>query len=107
MRYFIVNYRTRMVRKGFKMEPQTDEIMTVSKKIKMRDLQTASVILDFRDQRVVQATLEGNTIPKDWDTIVGYYYAHYQSTMERLFLENGHANPYQPPAPPVEPNQDS
>lgn len=96
MRYFIVNYRTRMIRKGLRMEPQTDEIMTVAKKIKMRDLQTAAVILDFKDQKVVQATLQGNTIPKDWDTIVGYYYKHYQQAMEQLFLVNGHANPLNP-----------
>lgn len=106
MRYFIVNYRTRTVREGLKMQSQTDEIMTVAKKIKMRDLQTAAVILDFRDQKVVQATLQGNTIPKDWDTIVGYYYKHYQQVMEQLFLANGHANPYQPPAidPAVQPS---
>lgn len=94
-----------MARNGPRMEPRTDEIMSVAKKIKMRDLQTASVILDFKEQRVVQATLEGNTIPKNWDTIVSYYYKHYQNVIERMFIENGHANPYDRPAPPVDPQQ--
>lgn len=106
MRYLIISYITRMVRRGPKMEPQTDEVTAVAKKVKPKDWQTAAVILDFQDQKVLQATLNGNTIPKDWDTIVGYYYPHYKSTFERLFVENGHANPYQP-APPVEAPQDS
>jgi hypothetical protein len=29
-------------------------------------------------------------MPKEWDTIVSYYYKHYQAIMERLFKENGH-----------------
>lgn len=107
MRYFIVSYVSRMVRKGPRMEPQTDEVTVVAKKIKPKDWQSAAVILDFRDQKVLQATLNGTTIPKDWDTIVGYYYKHYQSTIERLFVENGHANPYTQPASPVQVTQDS
>lgn len=72
---------------------QANEVMTVSRKLKTRDLQTANTILDFRDQCVVKCTIEGNSVPKDWNHIVSYYYQHYSATIERLFNENGHALP--------------
>ena len=67
-----------------------DEVMSLSNRVKSKDLQTASVILDFRDQVVVKCVIDGKSMPKEWDTIVVYYYKHYQAIMERLFKENGH-----------------
>jgi hypothetical protein len=67
-----------------------DEVMSLSKRIKPTDLQTASIILDFRDQVVLKCMIDGKSMPRDWDTIVSYYYEHYKSIMERLFKENGH-----------------
>jgi len=34
--------------------------------------------------------MNGTNVPRDWDRVVGYYYKHYQSTIERLFNENGY-----------------
>ena len=84
MRYLMLTYY-------YKADGKIDEGMTVSNNVKRKDWQTASVILDFRDQQVLKASLRDNTIPKDWDRIVGYYYPFYTSIMERLFTENGHA----------------
>jgi hypothetical protein len=64
--------------------------MTVTNRVRTKDWQTANVILDFKEQKVLKASLRDNTIPKDWDRIVGYYYPFYTSIMERLFTENGH-----------------
>jgi len=83
MRYLLLTYIT-------KPTGQIDEVMVVSKKIKPRDWQTCNVILDFKDQRVLLASVKGMTATKDWDTIVSYYYKHYTQTIERLFEENGH-----------------
>lgn len=83
MRYLILTYYR-------KATGQIDEVMAVSKNIKRRDLQTANVILDFRDQKVVLASMGGDQVPKDWDRIVAYYYQHYANIIERLFTENGH-----------------
>jgi hypothetical protein len=69
---------------------QIDEVMTVSNKIKTRDWQTANVILDFKEQKVLAASVKGMTATRDWDTVVSYYYRYYASTIERLFQENGH-----------------
>jgi hypothetical protein len=39
---------------------------------------------------VVKCSMDGVTVPRDWDRIVSYYYKHYSATIERLFTENGH-----------------
>jgi len=83
MRYLILTYYR-------KASGQIDEVMAVSKNLKRRDLQTANVILDFKDQQVLTARMGDAQVPKDWDRIVSYYYQHYSATIERLFEENGH-----------------
>lgn len=69
---------------------QIDEAMTVAKNLKKRDLQTANVIMDFKEQKIVLASMGGKNVPKDWDKVVSYYYQHYTHIIERLFEENGH-----------------
>jgi hypothetical protein len=86
MRYLLLTYYT-------KPSGQIDEVMTIANRIKTRDWQTANVILDFKDQKVLAASVQGMTATRDWDTIVGYYYKHYAATIERLFQENGHELP--------------
>jgi hypothetical protein len=86
MRYLLLTYYRRP-------SGQVDEAMTLSRSIKQRDLQTANVILDFRDLAVIKCSMDGVTVPKDWDHVVSYYYQHYSATIERLFVENGHEPP--------------
>jgi hypothetical protein len=89
MRYLLLTYYT-------KPSGQIDEVMTVTTKIKTRDWQTANVILDFKEQKVLAASVKGVAATRDWDTIVGYYYQHYASTIERMFTENGYELPKEP-----------
>ena len=84
MRYLMFQYLK-------KPSGQYDEAMSIGVKLKRRDLQTMSVILDFQEQKVLQCSINGEAMPKDWDRIVSYYYEHYTATIERLFQENGHA----------------
>jgi hypothetical protein len=90
MRYLLLTYYT-------KPSGQIDEVMTLANKLKTRDWQTANVILDFRDCKVLTASVKGMTATRDWDTIVSYYYKHYAATIERLFVENGHEPPKEDP----------
>ena len=83
MRYLILTYY-------YQANGKIDEGMTVSNNIKRKDWQTASVILDFKEQNVLAARMHDTSIPKDWDRIVSYYYQFYTQIMERLFEENGH-----------------
>ena len=66
-----------------------DEVVAVSNRLKHKDRQTAAVILDFQTQSVLQCSMNGTTVPKDWDRIVSFYYQHYAATFDRLAKENG------------------
>ena len=83
MRYLILTYYK-------KPDGKIDESMTVAKKIKLRDIQTSNVILDFKELKVVQASMSGVNVPRDFNRIVEYYMQHYESTIKRLFSENGY-----------------
>jgi hypothetical protein len=77
MRYFIVNYV--LTPKG-----QTDELISVSRNTKKNDLQTAAVILDFKKQQVIKASMNGTVIPRDWQRIRDYYYQHYPKVIDQI-----------------------
>jgi hypothetical protein len=67
-----------------------DESMTVSRKLKTNDLQSAAVILDFQHLRVVKASLNDVVLDRDWDRIMSYYHLHYKSTIDQLLIQNGY-----------------
>ena len=83
MRYLIITYYK-------KANGQIDETTAVARNLKMRDHQTASVILDFKKLAVVKAQLGGASVPKEFNRIVEYYMQHYENIIKRLFEENGY-----------------
>lgn len=82
MRYFIVKY----IRKP---NGKLDESVSASKNLKTRDIQTSAVILDFQTQQVLQSTLDGVTVPKDWWKIRDFYHQHYKKMIEDLEAFHG------------------
>ena len=64
--------------------------MAVAKNLKTRDHSTANVILDFKTLSVVKCSMGGVNVPRDFNRIVEYYMQHYESTITRLFNENGY-----------------
>ena len=101
MRYLILTYYR-------KADGKIDEVMAVAKNLKTRDHQTANVILDFKKLDVLKCSMGGVTVPRDFNRIVEYYMQHYQSTIERLFKENGYEVEFkkenEPEVQPAEPN---
>ena len=83
MRYLIITYYK-------KANGQIDETTAVAKNLRIRDHQTASVILDFKKLVVVKAQLDGTSVPKEFNRIVEYYMQHYENIIKRLFEENGY-----------------
>ena len=83
MRYLIITYYK-------KANGQIDESTAVARNLKMRDHQTASVIIDFKKLQVIKANLHGTSAPKDFNRIVEYYMQHYENIIKRLFEENGY-----------------
>jgi hypothetical protein len=81
MRYLLLTYMR-------KPDGKMDETMQVSKTLRNKDLQMASVILDFRDRKVIKASLNGQVVPKDFDRIVGYYQQFYKDIIEQLADQN-------------------
>ena len=83
MRYLVLTYYK-------KPDGKIDESMSVVKRLKPRDITTANVILDFKELKVVQASMGGTAVPRDFNRIVEYYYQYYEKTIQRLFNENGY-----------------
>jgi hypothetical protein len=81
MRYLIITYIQRRDRRG---EPRQDEQVEVTKRLKPRDLQQGSVIMDFRDRNVVKASVGDQIAPRDFQRIRDYYYQHYQDLIDEL-----------------------
>jgi len=82
MRYFLISYYK-------KPTGQMDEVVSVSNNLKTKDRAMSAVILDFKTQTVLQCSMNGTTVPKDWDRVVSFYYQHYAATFDRLAKENG------------------
>lgn len=71
-----------------KPDGKIDEQVQVSTKIKERDISTCNVILDFKEKKVEKASIDGTSIPRNWDTIVEYYREHYSDLIENLEKHN-------------------
>jgi hypothetical protein len=87
MRYMVLTYY-------MKANGQTDEAIAVTKNLKVRDIQMANVILDFKKLEVVKCSMGGVQVPKDFHKIVEYYMQHYENIIKRLFQENGYEVEY-------------
>ena len=71
-----------------KPDGKIDEQVQMSTKLKERDISTCNVILDFKEKIVEKASIDGTTIPRDWNTIVEYYREHYSDLIENLEKHN-------------------
>jgi hypothetical protein len=88
MRYLIINYYRRP-------NGQMDEVVTVARRIRPRDIQSAAVILDFQTRSVVKCSMDGVVVPKDWQRIRDFYHQHYSQVIEDLekrHSETGHTD---------------
>ena len=82
MRYLIVRYLRQP-------SGQMNEEVSVARRLRTRDLQTAAVILDFKELRVIMASLDGNTVPRNFDRICQFYRQHYRATVDQLLAAHG------------------
>jgi predicted glycosyltransferase involved in capsule biosynthesis len=82
MRYLLVTYVK-------KPDGKIDEMVGVGKNIKKRDVQTANVIMDFSERKVVKCLIDGQRVDTDWDNLYMYYKGVYPNIIDRLSEENG------------------
>jgi len=81
MRYFLINYYR-------KPTGQMDEVVSVSRRTRTRDLQTCSVILDFKNRSVVKCSLGDQIGIREFQTVRDYYHIHYKQIIEDLERTN-------------------
>lgn len=67
---------------------QIDEQVAVSKKVKLSDVQTCNVILDFQKKKVEKCVIEGKVVDTEWDKMHEYYKRIYPSLIDQLEKNN-------------------
>lgn len=77
MKYLIITYYR-------KPNGQYDESVAVSQRLRDRDINTASVILDFSTQTVLKCSMNGVVVPKDFKRIRDFYYQYYNKHIDEL-----------------------
>jgi hypothetical protein len=82
MRYMIITYMTRV--QGRSQKPQQDELVQVAKRVRPRDLDSASVILDFHTRSVLKSSVGDQVAPRDFQRIRDYYHQHYPDVIDQL-----------------------
>ena len=77
MRYLLINYFR-------KPTGQMDEVVAVARRLRTQDLQTCSVILDFKTRSVVKCSLGDQIGIREFQTVRDYYHIHYKQIIEDL-----------------------
>ena len=80
MRYFIVTYYKKATGK-------INESVKVDNKVRMADLQTASVIIDYKERKIVKSNFEEELGPDrqhDFETINNFYREHHPQVISQL-----------------------
>ena len=88
MRYFLITYIK-------KPNGQTDESVAISRRVKRNDLATASVILDFKEQKVIKASFAGQLAEKNWSSVRDYYHKYYPNYIDPIEAAYGQLAAYE------------
>jgi hypothetical protein len=67
-----------------KPDGQVDEATTLAKSLKRKDLSTSSVILDFKEKKIIKASFSGSLAEKNWGRIRDFYYEFYPKYIDLL-----------------------
>lgn len=70
---------------------QIDEQVGVAKKVRMSDVQTCNVILDFQSRKVQKCVIEGKVVDTDFQKMLEYYKRIYPNLVEQLEKNNTEA----------------
>ena len=81
MRYLLVTYIK-------KPNGQIDEQVGLANSLKERDLTMCNIIVDFKEQTVVKAVVQGETVPTDFTKVVEYYEKVYPDLINNLKMDN-------------------
>jgi hypothetical protein len=82
LRYFFITYAK-------KSDGKIDEMVSIGKQIKKRDITMTNVIMDFKERKVDKCLIDGKVLDTDFDNLYIYYKKLYPAVFERLAAENG------------------
>jgi hypothetical protein len=85
MRYLLVTYVG-------KPKGHMDEVVGVSNRLRARDLQTCSVIVDFSNKTVEKCSIGDQFGVREFQTIRDFYHKHYPRVIEDLERANEKSN---------------
>lgn len=80
MRYLLISFLR-------KMGGQIDEMVSVAKRIRTSDMNSANVILDFADKKVVKCIIEGSEHDTTFEQMRNYYHRVYPNLVDQLERE--------------------
>jgi len=84
MRYLLITYIGRP-------NGQIDEQVELSNKVRDSDIQTANIIMDFKESKIVKCIVQGQTITQEWVSLRNYFHNVYADIIEKLEAENAPA----------------
>lgn len=82
MRYLVITYYN-------KPDGTADESTVVRNSLRPRDYTQANVILDYRDQKVLKARVNGAVFDQGFDHISNYYEQYYGDLIRELKRQSG------------------
>jgi hypothetical protein len=63
---------------------QIDEQVGYAKRLKITDIQTCNVIIDYKKRKVEKCVIEGKVVERTFDQLNDYYREVYPSLIEQL-----------------------
>jgi len=69
------------------MNGQIDELVNLSKRLKVSDVNNSNVILDFADKKIEKCIIEGKEVDMDFQKIRDYYHSFYPDMITQLERE--------------------
>jgi len=81
MRYFTLTYYKQP-------DGKINEVSDLRQKLRTRDRTDCNVILDFRDEKVIKCTVDGQGLVPEWLTVVGYFSKYYGEQFAQLVRHN-------------------
>jgi hypothetical protein len=67
---------------------QIDEQVAFSKRVKPADISDASIIVDYKDRKIVKSVIEGKVLDTDFNRLHEYYNKIYPTLIQQLTDHN-------------------
>lgn len=81
MRYFTLTYYKQP-------DGKINEVSNTRDKLRSKDRTDCNVILDFKDEKIIKCTVDGQGISPDWLTVVDYFSKYYGELFTQLVRHN-------------------